>query len=197
LLVAVGSASTISNPSFETGNTSAVVSFNVFQYPAESAATDWFIWNNSHGTTATELCTKDTCPSGAGSPAAPVDGTYDIHVTSNGGPYNGIYQLFPEFVATTAGIYLNIVTGPVEFAATGPDGTFYNLFPSSGLATLNFASSRINEIYVFGIGNVDGVSNFYADAVTLDNVPEPTTLLLGLGGLLTVVGLARRRRSQS
>jgi hypothetical protein len=88
----------------------------------------------------------------------------------------------------------------VQVDAIGPDGFFSETFTSSGLATLSFGSSRINEIVVYGLGNTVGISDFYADATTLtldSSAPEPTTLLLSLGGLLTVIGAARRRRSQS
>jgi hypothetical protein len=198
LMTYLGFASAITNPSFESGNTTAVVSFNGLGYGGESAATGWNIWNNTAGLTSTELCTSATCPSGASSVPAPVDGTYDIHITSNGSA-NGIYQILPQSYATTAGVYLNIVTGSVQVDAIGPDGFFSETFTSSGLATLSFGSSRINEIVVYGLGNTVGISDFYADATTLtldSSAPEPTTLLLSLGGLLTVIGAARRRRSQ-
>ncbi len=199
LMAFLGFAGTITNPSFESGDTSAVVSFNGLGYGGQSAATAWNIWNNTAGLTTTELCTAAACPSGASSVPAPVDDTYDIHITSNG-TGNGIYQILPESYATTAGVYLNIVTGSVQVAVIGPDAFFSETFTSSGLATLSFSSSRIDEIVVYGLGNTDGISDFYADATTLtsdSSAPEPTTLLLGLGGLLTVISAARRRRSQS
>src|ERR1017187_10117890 len=121
------------NPSFELG-LSVPASLTGTLYGGASAATGWYMWNNSPGTTMTELCTATSCPSGK-IPPAPVDGTRPMHVTATGA-WSGIYQVFPATTLASAGLWLDVISGTVIVELLGPGGPIFTTASGPGVIWL-------------------------------------------------------------
>ena len=153
-------AGILNNPSFELG-LSVPASFTGTWYGGASAATGWYIWNNSPGTTMTELCTATSCPSGK-IPPAPVDGTHTLHVTATGA-WSGIYQVFPATTLASAGLWLDVISGTVVVELLGPGGPIVGFTSSSGVLSLP-AVGVFNEIVIYSLG---GAADFYVDGAVL------------------------------
>jgi hypothetical protein len=179
-------ANMLQNPSFETlGPDGSPTSLTGKFVLGNSAAQDWFVWNNSDATTTTELLSS-TLPGG---------GTNMIHFTTDGGR-NGLIQYFlpsstgPDHVIGSAWIY--VLSGQVQIG-TGDDGsTLGDAFSTTtGEWELLHAPNGVAPANEFIIYSYNGPVEFYADNASV-SVPEPTTmLLLGLG-LMGIAGIRRK-----
>lgn len=191
----------IGNPSFEiAGPGGASVSFTGVLGGGASAAADWLIWNNSAGTTATELCAAGGC---GGSSPAPPDGLYAIHVSTDAADSGIVQQFLPDntgFAQAATSVYLYIVSGTVGFGAGNAGNTAFNAtLSTTGQWVLlqvpnSAANTPVNEITLYASG---GPAEFFADMVDVQDsaqaVPEPSGMAaLGLAGL-GLWGVIRRR----
>jgi hypothetical protein len=149
------------NPGFEAGASTPV--FFTGTGSSASAATGWSIFNNSAGTTMTELCTAASCPSGS-SPVPPADGTRTMHITTTGNLY-GILQTFPNTAVSTASVSLTVASGSVLVGLLGPGGLVTRVVNTSGVLSIPVSGAILNEIVIYSYGTQP--ANFYVDAVVL------------------------------
>lgn len=153
------STSTVVNSSFELGATTQL-SFTGSGNGGASAATGWVVWNNSVGTTKTELCTT-SCPSGS-VPPAPVAGTHTMHITTTGAS-SGVYQIFPSTALEYGCLWLKVVSGTALIEMLGPGGSIIKTSNSTGPIWLSANGAAINEIVIYSSGNTP--ADLYIDAV--------------------------------
>ena len=156
---------TLANPSFELGSTTPV-STTVSLAGHPSAATGWSMWNNTSGTTTTELCSASSCPSGSVPPATAA-GTKTLHVTTTCGSC-GVYQLFPQTELETAALWLHVVSGTVRMQLLGPGPAVIEKTATGSVSFLPIdlngdgGSMLYKEIAIESYG---GAAEFYIDAV--------------------------------
>jgi hypothetical protein len=201
----------LSNPSFEIGTPG--ISSTTFTGMRDlggtpSAAQDWRVFNNSYGTTTTELL-----------PSTLVGGGSEmLHVTTTNA-YNGIYQIFlpantgPSQVLASLSVF--VLSGEVGMG-TGNGGSTspWNVVSHttgqwetlSATTTGLPGSTPANEIVLY---SVYGPADFYVDmasvhprsdggtgsAASIASAPEPSTLIsLGAGALMSLAGYSWRRK---
>ena len=186
------SANMLENPSFETigpiGSPTSFTGIGNGGSPKYSAAQDWLVWNNTFGTTTTELLPSTLLGGGA----------QMIHVTTDG-DVNGLFQAFlpsptgPNDVIGSIWIY--VISGQVGFG-TGDDGNtnFDKLTSGTGHWEFLQAPNGISPANEFIIYSVHGQAEFYAEnASVAPHAPEPTTMLLLGSGLIGLAGYGRKR----
>ena len=152
-----------------------------------SAAQDWFVWNNTAGTSTTRLVDiSNVMP-----PGVPSGATTAIHMTADG-PQNGLVQLFggnPNNAEFDAWVF--VVSGQVGLGL-GNGGSTNTTVVSSTLGqwehlfTLN-NTSPANEATIYSTVPTE----YFVTSANVEAVPEPASIAaIGLG----VVALIRRRR---
>jgi hypothetical protein len=188
-----GIAGPAGSPSAYTGQDFFFDSYNTAQYTgAPSAAANWGIWNNTSGTTTTELV-PSTFPGVANM----------IHVVTDASN-NGLLQSFLPFntgrdagaVLGTIAVY--VVNGQVGIGTgnglyTGFDG-FSSTTGEWQLINATNGGSPANDFLIY---SSNGPADFYAAAASVSPVPEPATLMLVGGGALACLTRVRRRRTLS
>ncbi|MFN0151725.1 MAG: hypothetical protein ACKVU1_13575 [bacterium] len=156
----------LTNPGFEiVGPQGASTTFTGYGGGGWSSAQDWWVFNNSPGTTSTELL-PSTCPGG---------GQYMLHVTTDGGS-NGVGQIFlpfdtgPDQATAMARIFVisgTVVIGTGNGGNTGADahtrytGHWEFLRAGNGV-------SPANEFIVYAWG---GPAEFYVDKCRVAELP--------------------------
>jgi hypothetical protein len=183
-------ANMLQDPSFETlgpnGSSTSFTGFLDGGSPKYSAAQDWLVWNNTSGTTATELL-PTTLPGG---------GVTMIHVTTDEA-MNGLFQPFlpyqtgPDHAIGSAWIY--VISGQVAIG-TGNDGsTGFDTFTSTiGVWKFLEAPNGISPANEFIIYSKGGPAEFYAENASVTPAPEPVTMILLGSGLIGLLGLRRK-----
>jgi hypothetical protein len=152
------------NPSFETGSANPVSLTTTSAKPAgggSSAALGWTTWNNNAGTTITERCTAQVCPSGAIPPEAPSEGAFTLRISAQGAS-SGIYQVFPDTALSSISLRLRVVKGEVSIGMLRRGASsLYTHTTASGLIQIpldgNFYQIVLYSRYPGG--------EFYIDAV--------------------------------
>ena len=142
---------------------------------AVASAEGWGLYNNTAGTTTSELLpTID--PAGSG---------YMIHVTTPGAA-DGLYQFFTNASShPTASVDLYVLSGVVNLEYWNNGGnTFLGSVSSTTTNQWQTLSLALTGVIPTEIVIYDGNSGsaFYADNASVISVPEPATLSLGLVG---------------
>jgi hypothetical protein len=176
------------SPASYTGQNFFYDSYNWDRYTGvPAAAAGWGIWNNTYGTTMTELL-PSLWP-----------GVSDmIHVVSDG-TNNGLLQSFLPFntgvgnVVGQVAVYVN--SGQVGIGIGNGLYTDFDAFSSTTgqweVINAGNGQSPANEFLLY---SANGPADFYAAAASVSPVPEPATLMLFGGGAVACVGRAYRRR---
>lgn len=157
----------LSNPSFEiVGPNGPYTIFTGISSGGSAAAKDWGVFNNTYGTTITDLL-PTTFPSG---------GNMMIRVFTDG-PSNGLTNVFDDYGSgphcTMSGAWIYVIWGKVSIGtgnggATGPNATTTKLGEWEYLQAEN-GNCPANEFIIYSAWDTGG-AEFFAELASVEEI---------------------------
>jgi hypothetical protein len=159
-------ANLLSNASFETvGPAGASTSFTGYAGGGHSAAAGWGVFNNTEGTTSTELVAS----------AVPGGNQLMLHVTTDGGA-NGVSQVFLPIgtgpACVHSGVWVYVVSGQIYIGAGNGGNTGPNAYSTTTGAWEYIEGDNIvcpaNTFIIYSSYAVPGGAEFYVDLASVE-----------------------------